>query len=788
MQTAHSPHHIILEENDIWLLTKKRDFTSIIAHLLQQGIKNDDLGETLLALANKAQAEGEHEAAKEILYFLTESLEDQAEAPPLFKLIGDIYSLEKNYEKAREFYGKLPLTLQSIKLCFDTYLPSHDIEGLLVLRNSVVERITSQDALQVHALTDKYIQMLALCPEIMRHQFKLYQQNMEHLAKLPPFSSTPNLLKQYQNQVKKRNTKRSLIKISNAVYAQQNNVWNKVNSDYALQEATRNALTGGDNLLTRANSPKVFFSLVNALNTATPQFIKFECRIVIDFELLQEILFIYDISPLLNCNYVIRFINEQNLNHEITNLLLNQNRLLPNRTLFLDTKDKEFYTNKIKPTITRCKETIMANIQLLKQQLFEIFHDDYHKELITKIKQNKKLRILFQTSRFTSYMQYSTRDMAEGFHQLGHETFIETEMEDAGHGIRADVCMKNLIDFCPDIIFNINHFRYEYSWIPKSIPYVTWVQDPMAHIFNIPNQDILKKQDYIYSISSVWQERLNNQPAYIDNKVDLLPMMVNPSIYHPLNCKKKYDVTHIAHLNISNATIAAYKDTPDNSLTKEEFLHRDFIKYIETIPLTNLTRYWLDEKHEGERIWKNFSSHSPKTARIMDRDNIHPFLRSVLPIAMRCKILKPFIENDIPLALFGNGWDKHPWFSHIAHGPITNGKALNKIQNETKINLNISTALSFHPKVGEVFGSGSFLLTREIGEADLLPIDSFFEKDSEVVFFQNSTDMIEKTLYFLENETEREEIACRCHKKMIRQFSFSIGAQRIIQDIGSKSI
>jgi len=116
-------------------------------------------------------------------------------------------------------------------------------------------------------------------------------------------------------------------------------------------------------------------------------------------------------------------------------------------------------------------------------------------------------------------------------------------------------------------------------------------------------------------------------------------------------------------------------------------------------------------------------------------------------------------------------------------GPVQNGPDLNQVINASKINLNINPVLSFHNKVPEVAGAGAFFLTRQIGVYDLFPIERVFEPNKEIVLFQDEHDLLEKVRYYLSHPGERETIALRARKKMLNQFTFRKGAQKMLADI-----
>ena len=88
---------------------------------------------------------------------------------------------------------------------------------------------------------------------------------------------------------------------------------------------------------------------------------------------------------------------------------------------------------------------------------------------------------------------------------------------------------------------------------------------------------------------------------------------------------------------------------------------------------------------------------------------------------------------------------------------IWDPKKLNQIFNESRIVLNIhlSDLLNTETRIAEVMGSGSFLLSEKISSPDLLTEGKHYVNYSPC----NTDELVEKIIYYLSHETEREEIA-----------------------------
>ena len=88
-----------------------------------------------------------------------------------------------------------------------------------------------------------------------------------------------------------------------------------------------------------------------------------------------------------------------------------------------------------------------------------------------------------------------------------------------------------------------------------------------------------------------------------------------------------------------------------------------------------------------------------------------------------------------------------------------------------KINLLISSreVQSEIPfEVMQILGHGGFLITNFKNE-----YRNFFEPEKDFVYYESLVDLSEKLNYYLENDTEREQIARRAHQKIQQEHTLS---------------
>jgi hypothetical protein len=727
---------------------------------------------------------GKHENTIPQLWSALNNMENMDD-PSVIENLGTSFFNSGDYIKAREYYGKLPITLDNIKLCLSTYLPLRDISGMLEVKDDILSKTPVVAHAQINSIFNEFMEQAYWAS--LEEFDEQYKRNIKYLKQLDE-----TLFEKYEFgddfETIERNPAADFeyFKGADSIFKKQSNGWVKVFPVQGAGQLKRDFLGNSQNIISRCTSIEDLLELIDVVSTDEPEFYKYEYKVIIEFKLLEKAMAVCDLASLVNCDFVIKFIDENNLEEQVRDLLCRKRSFFP--SLFVDpaVRNKDFFSQHLSPLLEDCEGKIFQDIEKLNQQLSGYYPKDFYRKLASKIAGNEKLRILFKTSRYTTFLQYSVRDMAEGFRKLGHETFIEIEEEHCGVGIRSDLGLKNICDFCPDIIFSIDHMRFEMPRLTRNIPFVTWVQDAMERILKLSDPEAVGDLDFIFSTSSLMMTQINANPVYENCSTSLLPMPLNPSMYYPLkDCEKKYPVSYVSHLVMPKPCIAAYSDSPDCTLSSMELLCRYYIKFTNTFSLDKLTYFYNGGVYIKTReVLSLFSDYFEKYTISQDGEKwFAAHHRKLLLMAIRVRIPLFLAENNISLSLFGNGWKEHPKLTHLAMGPVKNGPDLNRIINETAINLNINPVMSFHNKVPEVAGAGAFFLTRRIRRYDQMSLDLFFKENKEVVYFDSNEDLLNKIQYYLADEQARDEIAERAREKVLAEFTCEKSAIKVINSI-----
>ncbi len=722
----------------------------VLSWIGKKEISPSDVPKVLISASNYAIKQGMMKQGKKLLEIVIDKL-DSSYGNKVALLLGTICFNEGDFNSARNYYSRLPLNESNFFKYVRTFVEQGDLDGLFKICEDLFEILKDPS---LNNIIQNAINELI----ILR-----YNNNISYLQKIDPTICDQIRLLGFPTNYNDYG-----IKLSNSIIP---------TGEFCADNNSKDLLSAFAIRCTTIPQIKRFLS---GIYTEHPVFYMHMFYIFIDLNMLNVSLTLFDFSIMIKCDYIFKFFDLNCFELQFHDTFFKKNVPFPTINFSFDETDQQFFNEKLLPLFKKINIELTISIMFYKDKLKKLYPDNFYLSLNEKIKSNS-LKILLMTSRFTTFLKYCTKDMADAFERLGIKVEVLIEKEDEPLGTRKDFTYKHIYGFNPDIIFSIDHLRYEDD-LPKTIPFITWIQDLLDNIFEIKDENLLSETDYLYCSSSLWQKQLLGLPAYKNKKINILTHLLNQRIYYPIDCIKKYDVTYVAHLNMPQLYWAAYIDTPDSSLSEEEFIHRKLIRYLESKPLKSLTIYYSGNDDIRLELWKDFFCFIGKMAPNLDK-NLHKFIQNIVIVVARIKPLKHLIDHGINLRVFGNGWDKHPWFKHMAMGPVNNGPDLNRLINETKINLNINPAMSFHNKVAEVTGASAFFLTRNIGEYDLLPIDMFFKQGEEVILFENEKDLLEKVIYYLDHEEERKEIAHRAHLKALKEFTFDAAAKRILRDV-----
>ncbi len=436
----------------------------------------------------------------------------------------------------------------------------------------------------------------------------------------------------------------------------------------------------------------------------------------------------------------------------------------------------------------------VQQIALLHEKVQNYYSAIPKEEWVKKFTKHTAIKIMCFPSRKSSFLQYCSRDIVEGFREIGCEAKLVTE-KDGMSDLPSLEVLQEIDHFKPDIIFILNRLRSENNFLPESIPYFCWVMDPMDNIFE---DNGLKTDDFelVCSISSAWATALRNTKKFKHTQIELLPFAVNETLYKPLDIGKKlYDVGYISHMYHPQQSLLLHfmpDDTISFNQREQQVIakdpsiesvvvacYRELSNLIEGMGILELNDLLFQEKREIFLTTFFYQQSFDKNSSFFDY-LVSFESRFVISVTIMLKylVIKLLFETGFDVRVWGKNWELYKGLGNSAQGPAKNGAEINKIQNTTSISLNNSPLVSMHMKALEIMASNNFMLTRRNCH-DIEPITDYFTENEEVVLFDDETDLVQKVQFYIDNPVKMKTLSQKAYEKVLQKHTYSALAHTI---------
>ncbi|MDQ7781174.1 MAG: hypothetical protein RDV41_15885, partial [Planctomycetota bacterium] len=321
-----------------------------------------------------------------------------------------------------------------------------------------------------------------------------------------------------------------------------------------------------------------------------------------------------------------------------------------------------------------------------------------------------KVRVLFMVSVFTTVLRHVIEDIAQALRRLGHETRIVKEPS-AMDRLYPTAVVSALSEFKPDMIFQMDHLRREWPWVPKGIPHLTFIQDMVPALLQEHAGQSIGPNDFVLVDTEFkwWQEAFDRYRYPRQNFIHF-PSCTNEETFKPSE--------------LSESDRAKYGS--DVAVTTN----------IDLVP----ARAWETSVVENLRGFSH--------ARLRDA-MVYDMFQTVANAFYR---LTP-LEWLAPLGLDIKIWGKFPQETHPTLGKYFVGPAgfeeLPKIYQASRITILGNHAGWRHYKTASVLASGGLPLVRFHPDSceDIV--------DRETMMFKGPDDLREKVRYWLSHEEAR---------------------------------
>ncbi|MEK6910277.1 MAG: glycosyltransferase [Nanoarchaeota archaeon] len=147
----------------------------------------------------------------------------------------------------------------------------------------------------------------------------------------------------------------------------------------------------------------------------------------------------------------------------------------------------------------------------------------------------------------------------------------------------------------------------------------------------------------------------------------------------------------------------------------------------------------------------------------------------------RKEFIEYLMDKGLNMKIFGAGWSDYPKFNKI-YGGFLNPEEYTKVINQSKINLNFTKNYAGVTHVIQRFFEINACRAFQLTEYSKRYTELFKDK-MELAMFKTKEELLQKIKYYLKNEKEREIIADRAYKRVMKDFSKDSEFKRLFKII-----
>ncbi len=323
-------------------------------------------------------------------------------------------------------------------------------------------------------------------------------------------------------------------------------------------------------------------------------------------------------------------------------------------------------------------------------------------------------RVLLLTSRFTTVLQYSTRDVAAALAELGWETEVLIEpapyLRTTAYAIR-----QALLENRPDVVFMIDHLRYEgQGLLPPSLPVVSWIQDHLGNLVTAEAGAAIGVRDFVIG---GWVKQYVIEHGYPDRQCIEIPRATRVPVRPTTWSSTGADLLYVSnHSDLAEKRIEDVVSHLGRSPAVQQLIRVSAAQLLElyqqgkaVTTQSEVRRIIEDSAAEMGAVQGAGNEFGRLAFQLFDRVNNVLYRQQSLSWVAE-------IAGDLglELAIYGHGWDNHPRFAPYARGYAAYGPDLEDLTRRSKINLLLEPYFpTAHQRLLDSLVAGGFMLIRE---------------------------------------------------------------------------
>lgn len=365
-----------------------------------------------------------------------------------------------------------------------------------------------------------------------------------------------------------------------------------------------------------------------------------------------------------------------------------------------------------------CEDAIAAQGQLtrdLRRQVDEAYAGRNAAWWATRFarREEEPLRVLIPTSRYTTFVRHSAEDLAGALRRLGCETRLVME-PDHHSRLTAPAHLHAFADWEPDMVVLINYTRAQLSNVcPANVPFVCWVQDAMAHLFDEAGGAAQGDLDFL--AGSLFPA-LFEEFSYPRKRALTMPVVASDTKFFPHeSAGRDCEICYVSHQSAPISEFAAQLTQILSGVDRPEFIVDSLVDglsaatdrfrvespfFVARSLAIDTLRAYLGEDPEPRLLTFVLNQVAIPLA---DRVMRHESLEWAASIAHR---------RGWRLHIHGEGWDRHPTLAKFARSPIEHGDALREKYASAAVHLHVSANTGVHQRIIECALAGGLPLCR----------------------------------------------------------------------------
>ncbi len=317
------------------------------------------------------------------------------------------------------------------------------------------------------------------------------------------------------------------------------------------------------------------------------------------------------------------------------------------------------------------------------------------------VEAKEPLRVMLITTRFSTYIRHSTRDIANAFERSGATTRILMEPDDSSE-LTGLTIARAIDEFYPDVFVQINYTRAQMgALLPIELPVITWVQDGMPHLFTEKAGESIGDADLV--VGSIFKEFVTKHGYPADQ---CLRFGV------PASCAKFRSGRHAA-LEFDVIAATNHSECPMRMTERVSTecdaagMHRGLARTLCEHVIRGVESWdrgwivWVLQDALDRTLEERGLQLEDADKQVLLRDVAHPLANRVLRFRTLSWGAELAREHGLRFKLFGRGWEENPEMREFAGGPLDHGDQLREAYASSAVTLHASSAWMMHQRLYE---------------------------------------------------------------------------------------